>query len=736
MAGDGGLCIMRPRMVKTKSNLRWAARWLVAILVPLVALVALELSLRGARYGEDPSYFHRASLEGREVIVSNPLFTRRFLPTGMDRVPMPVGLDAVKPAGVCRVVVLGSSAALGDPEPAFAIGRHLDVLLSQRFPSTRFEVVNTGLTAVNSHVVREIAADLADVSPDLVVVYTGNNEVVGPWGPGTALTSGELPLLLIRARVLLLATRTGQLVRDLAARLSGGAEARSWQGMKMFLDHQVAADDPRLDRVRDHFRANLEAIVASARAVGAATIICSLPANVRDCAPFASRPALAGAALAEWRRLLAEGDSALTRADTAAALAAWDRAHAHDPLDAALAYRRGKALLATGRRDEARIALAEALERDTLRFRADERVNAVTRELAASLAASSSVPDLAFADIRARLAAADPDGLAGRELLHDHVHLTFRGNAVAARAVLEAAVPLLAARGYRPAEGVISGEDSATAVVLAYTSWDEQSILEKMRERKLEAPFTNQVDHGADLAGLDAALAVLRASPDTVQLPTWIGAYLHALESRPRDPYLLERLAALHVIYGDPLQAVPLLRRLVEVWPGYENAEVNLAVALARIGRLKEAEEQLWIAWRRYPTGAATLEMLSDFLVNHGRDAEAAVALREGLGRGVSPPRFQFRLAQILATSRDRAVRNGPEAVALAEAAAQSMGASNLAVQSTLAAAYAADGQHARAAELQQKIIALVEAQGLSAPREELRQRLALYRSGRSVGEE
>lgn len=667
------------------------ARIGLVLLTPVLVLGLLEAALTWQGFGEDASFFHVVDEGGRRLVRSNPTFTRRFLPAGMDRIPLPVEIPAAKGPGVVRVVVVGSSAALGDPEPAFGIARHIDVLLHARFPGTTFEVVNTGLTGVNSHVIREVAADLPDVSPDLVVLYTGNNEVVGPWGPGSAVTSWEPPPWVIRARTFVLGTRTGQLVSAIFARLGGASGPRAWQGMRMFLDRQVAPDDPRLDDVRDRFRANLDALIASSVSAGAAVVVCSLPANLRDCAPFASAA----------------------------------------PHDASGRYREGKALLDAGRADDARAPLGDALEWDRLRFRATVAVDAVTRE--AALAASSLGSPVAFADIRAFLAADDPDSLPGRALLHDHVHLTFRGNYLAALGVVERATSLLSIRGLEPS-GRVPGE-SEVASALAYTSWDELGILEKMRERKAEPPFTNQVDHETDLALLDSAIARLRARPETDALPGWLAAYESAIAARPRDPYLLERQAALHVLYGNPLDAIAPLKRLVAAWPGYENAHVNLAVALARAGRLREAEERLREALGRFPNGTVTLEMWADFLGSHGRDREAAEALRTGLDRGVSPPRFQHRLAQVLATSRDRAIRNGPEAVRMAEAAVASIGPSNLAVQSTLAAAYAADGQYARAAELQQRILAMVEAQGVAAPVDELRARLALYRSGKGVGE-
>ena len=43
-------------------------------------------------------------------------------------------------------------------------------------------------TALSLGVARLIARDCAEYEPDLLVVYMANNEVIGPYGPGTSLT--------------------------------------------------------------------------------------------------------------------------------------------------------------------------------------------------------------------------------------------------------------------------------------------------------------------------------------------------------------------------------------------------------------------------------------------------------------------------------------------------------------------------------------------------------------------
>ncbi len=61
-------------------------------------------------------------------------------------------------------------------------------------------------------------------------------------------------------------------------------------------------------------------------------------------------------------------------------------------------------------------------------------------------------------------------------------------------------------------------------------------------------------------------------------------------------------------------------------------------------------------------------------------------------------------LARILASSDDAAIRDTPEAVRLAKHAAELTGFRNAAILNTLAAAYEADGQSARAEEVRAKV--------------------------------
>ena len=98
-------------------------RLLALTVLPVLLLALLELGLRMGGYGYPTPYFLRSEQNGRTAFIENHQFGRRFFPPGLSRTPRPLLLESPKPAGAVRVVVLGESAAMGDPEPAFGFGR-------------------------------------------------------------------------------------------------------------------------------------------------------------------------------------------------------------------------------------------------------------------------------------------------------------------------------------------------------------------------------------------------------------------------------------------------------------------------------------------------------------------------------------------------------------------------------------------------------------------------------------
>ena len=165
--------------------------------------------------------------------MQNEDFSRRFFPPETMRHPNALRMRAEKLPGTIRIFVLGESAAMGDPEPAFGPARYLEVLLEQRFPERRFEVVNVAFTAINSHVLLPLARECARHDGDLWIVYLGNNEMVGPFGAATILGAQTPPRAVVKLVTGVQRTRVGQLGLALIRKLQRPETAAgSWGGFR------------------------------------------------------------------------------------------------------------------------------------------------------------------------------------------------------------------------------------------------------------------------------------------------------------------------------------------------------------------------------------------------------------------------------------------------------------------------------------------------------------------------
>ena len=274
-----------------------------AILIPVLLLVVLEGALRLFDVGFPTSLTVPCTLQGHAAACYNLFFPAPFFPPGMIKTPQAYAIPAEKPQGAYRIFVLGESAAMGDPDPAYAFSRYLEVMLRQRYPSMKFEVANTGSVAINSHVLLPIAEGLAKQHPDLFIIYSGNNEVVGPYGPGTALTSSGMNLPVIRTSIFVRSTRIGQLLTKI------GSQKKEWGGMEMFLDKQVRESSPLMQYAYSNFERNLKDTVEIARRTGARVIVSTVATNLKDCGPFSSlhRENLTPEELHSWTTLVQQG---------------------------------------------------------------------------------------------------------------------------------------------------------------------------------------------------------------------------------------------------------------------------------------------------------------------------------------------------------------------------------------------------------------------------------------------
>ncbi len=566
----------------------WLYRGLAAVALPALLLLGLEGGLRLAGFGRSASFLIPDDQPG--CYRTNPDFLSLFMPSSFDLRPLNFRVAARKPAGTVRIVVFGESAVQGVPAPAFGFAPQLRAQLRARYPGKNIEVINTGIVAINSHVIYRIARDLAGFSPDLFVVYMGNNEVVGPYGPGCAYLSAMPPLPVIRLSVLLRASRTGQLLGALLAKINRrGPPPEEWGGMSMFVDNAVAGDDPRLGGVYRNFAANLRDIVRVATGAGAKTLLCTVVSNLKDCAPLLSRhrDGLSAGELAAWQRAFDRGRLAWRLGEVAAARTGLQEARRIDPQYADTLFMLGSLEQQAGNVDSARALLLEAEHWDALRFRPDARINDIIRQVA------RDTPGVRLLDAAEQMGS-DPASTvapAGRELLFEHVHFDWAGNFLLARAMAQAAEALLFGAPANPRPWL---EPAACAAAVGYSPHERFSVLQHLAPIIQNPPFPNQLTYPEDMARFarDFTRAQAeRAAPGNLQQ-----AKEMVRAARARDPEnagLAKLEEDIADDLGDVAGALAAARQSQQWQPWNFALAADEAIKLSRLGRFDEAEALL-----------------------------------------------------------------------------------------------------------------------------------------------
>jgi len=530
----------------------WSPRIAVAVLMPVLLIGAIEGVLRALDVGFPTDATVPCTLKGHAASCYNLFFPAPFFPPGMIKTPQAYAIPADKPAGTYRIFVLGESAAMGDPDPAYAFSRYLEVMLRKRYPSVNFEVVNTGSVAVNSHVLLPLSKGLAKQRPDLFIIYSGNNEVVGPYGPGTALTSSGMRLPVIRTSIFLRSTRVGQLLTKL------GAQKKEWGGMEMFLDKQVPADSPLMKYTYANFEANLRDTIAVARAAGARVIVSTVATNLKDCAPFASmhREGLSPEDLRSWNALMQQGTELENARSYDEALKVYQAAEKIDDRYAELQFRMARSSWMLGDYAGAREHFQRSRDLDTLRFRADSRINEINRSVASSAEGTELV------DAEDVFSKASANGIVSSDLVYEHVHMTPLANYVLARAMfLQIASKMPADSGHTLPDADILSETECERL-LALTPHDRTRIAGEMLQRLQKPPFTNQLNHSDQMLRLALQAEVPDENPAETSTE-----YQWAIAQRP-DDRVLRYNYGLFLFGYDRNSAVAQLK-LSQPWDGF-----------------------------------------------------------------------------------------------------------------------------------------------------------------------
>ena len=580
---------------------RWLMRVVAAMLVPIFFLGLFEAGLRLAGYGYSTDFFIHSEINGEDFLIPNRKFTHQFFPPALARAPLPIRMPATKKEETYRIFLFGESAAYGDPDPSFGMGRFLEVLLETRYPTTNFEVVCVAITAINSHVILPIARDCAKRDGDMWIIYMGNNEMVGPFGAGTVFGGKAPGLGFVRTSLLLKSTRIGQLIGEMVSAISGGSgEPESWNGIEMFSKNLLRHNDPARLKAYENFRGNLEAILAEGEKAGVPIILSTVASNLRDSSPFSSlhKVQLAQEDRIFWDRLYQYGLKLEQAGSTKAALDKYLEAAAIDAEFAELQFRIGTCYLDLADKHLALEAFSKARDLDALAVRADSMINRIILE---SIAANINGPIVGI-DAEKALADQADDGILGKELFYEHVHFTLEGNYRMARILAERVadkIPSSIAQNF--VQNSIEDEYQTCVRQLAITLWDQKRVWDVALGRISVAPFTSQSSHLSNTEYFKEKMREVDTRTTPASPSEDRQAYELALQHSPEDTLIRWNYAQHFQMMGALPEAINQGKIICELLPHAPWPHYFVGSLLAKQGRFEAAVEFLRIALEIQP---------------------------------------------------------------------------------------------------------------------------------------
>jgi len=221
--------------------------------------------------------------------------------------------------------------------------------------------------------------------------------------------------------------------------------------------------------------------------------------------------------------------------------------------DAQREFRLARDLLAERRTEEALAHFRRARDFDTLRFRADTRINDIIREVAPREKAQLVDADRSF-------------GLAGDDLFWEHVHFTPIGTFRLASLIA----------GKLGVQNTPAFEE--VRQTLPITRWDERNIRLQIAALLQRPPFTSQpgnVERIAELRAAEDSKTVYRdARP----------VFDYAVSRRQKDVNLLFRYACLLREAGEPRASAEIFGRMIRLMPSRKAWHVSRGAALSDAG--------------------------------------------------------------------------------------------------------------------------------------------------------
>lgn len=255
---------------------------------------------------------------------------------------------------------------------------------------------------------------------------------------------------------------------------------------------------------------------------------------------------------------------------------------------------------------------------------------------------------------------------------------------------------------------------------LGYAYGTEGHIDEAITEYRAAIDADPKYAHAYDNLGL--AMATKGDLDDAIT------NFSKAIELEPTDGSAEGNLGHALLEKNSLDEAIPHLQKALDLGPESAEVHTNLGLALAEKGHVADAIPHFRRALAMAPNLTEARYYLGESLVMSGQGKEGLAYWREGLRKEPNNVQLLNETAWVLSTARDASLRDGKEAVPLAQHAVELTSGREPEVLGTLAAAYAESGQFDQAVETEQRAAELANQQGNAALARSLNARLEMMK--------
>lgn len=406
----------------------------ITILFPFLLIGILELVLAAFNIGKDISLFTKTEMNSKEYFMLNPAIGEKYFPESKVQIQSNDLFLVKKPAETFRIFCLGGSTVTGYPYYYNAsFSSFLRDRLLKIYPERNIEIINLGMTAINSYMVLDMSKEIIKYEPDLVLVYDGHNEYYGPLGAASQnsfLNSRWLNITYLN----LLDSRVFLLMRDsyyALAKLFKGEDKNKAPAITMELlakGQYIPYKSELYKKGLEIYKANVEELKNIYSERNIPLILSTQVSNLRDQLPFVSSQSDG-----LYRNIKDSISNHLTLGDIAGSEGRFETAMKElqivltfDSTNAAAHFGIAQSLDISGKKKKALIEYKKAKDYDELRFRASSEFNQIILKMGDK--------NTGVADIEKIFMEYSPDSLIGNNLILEHLHPNSYGQFLIAKA--------------------------------------------------------------------------------------------------------------------------------------------------------------------------------------------------------------------------------------------------------------------------------------------------------------